>query len=137
MGDREDLQGSRCATLTDEERARISARMDAAGEPTKGRLTLCGQSPLDSDGYLARSVGSLFETVRDPLGRYQDVPIRLDWCDHGRTTHYFVNGYHVGSTRSGSVEPQAHLRSIWSAGRTVAWAVEGARQREKTEEEQG
>jgi hypothetical protein len=114
--DKQDLRGSVCSTLTDERREWI----EQADERTKGHLTLCGQHLWDSDDYLARSFGTLFRRAYSPFTRRENVPVRLDWCDHGHTTHYFVNGYHVGNESSAQTTPRNYLESIWSAGRHIA-----------------
>lgn len=127
MIDKEDLHGSRCSTLTNDQRARI----EQADDRSKKGLTVCGQYALDSDDYLARCVGTIYKTAYSS-GNRDDVKVRLDWCDHGHTTHYFVDGWHVAGRPSSQVAPRDYLRSIWSAGRVIAHRMTARRREEQS-----
>lgn len=128
MTDKEDLRGSRCGTLTNDQRAHI----EQADNRSKENLTVCSQyrHRWDSDDYLARSVGTLFKTVHPP-DLWEGVEMRLDWCNHGHMIHYFLNGYHIAHRPAGQVTPQDYLESIWSAGRAIAIRYMEARQEEE------
>lgn len=123
MTDKEDLQGSKCSTLTSDERAQI----EQANDCSKERQTLCGQGRWgDSDNYLARSFGTLYKTAYSS-GNRDDVEVRLDWCDHGHITHYFLDGYHIGNRPTSQVLPRDYLRSIWLAGKIIAYRLQAER----------
>lgn len=136
MTSKEDLHGSLCSTLASDRRAQIEQdyEQNKKHRPTFcGRLTLCGQSLWDCDNYLAKAVGTLYKTVRDPLTGRVGTEVRLDWCDHGHTTHYFLEGYHVGNRPSAQVSPRVYLESIWSAGKVLAYRL----MTERREQESG